>query len=235
MQELNYVGNELELFQHAKVWKRYFGNLLKPYLKGRVLEVGAGLGSTTEHLCDGTQSKWLCLEPDPQLFSQLNQKVADKKLPSCCVAVKGVITDLPANEKFDAIVYIDVIEHIEDDRNELRNAEQLLATGAHLVVLVPAHQSVYSAFDKSIGHFRRYNRKQLSATAPASLHLEKIFYLDTMGLLASVANKYLMKQESPTSGQINFWDKVLVRVSKFTDFLIGYQTGKTLIAIWKKR
>jgi ubiquinone/menaquinone biosynthesis C-methylase UbiE len=234
MQEMKYVGNELELFQHAKVWKKYFGKLLKPYLKGRVLEVGAGLGSTTEYLCDGTQSKWVCMEPDPNLYSQLHKKIEQKELPSACIALKAVITDLPLNEKFDAIVYIDVIEHIEDDKQELKNAEQLLASDGYLLVLVPAHQFVYSAFDKSIGHFRRYNKKLLVQTAPSSLQLEKIFYLDSIGLLASIANKYSLKQNYPTMKQVNFWDRFLVRISKFTDFVIGYQTGKTLVAIWKK-
>jgi SAM-dependent methyltransferase len=235
MQEINYVGNELELFQHATVWKKYFGKLLKPYLTGRVLEVGAGLGGTTEYLCDGSQPKWVCLEPDPELFLQLNKKISQKELPSSCVALKGTITDLPANEKFNAIVYIDVIEHIENDREELKNAEQLLAPGGHLLVLVPAHQFVYSPFDKSIGHFRRYDKKQLAETAPSSVQLEKIFYLDSMGLLASMMNKYFLKQNYPTKKQVRFWDKLIVRISKLTDAMIGYSTGKTLIAIWQKR
>jgi hypothetical protein len=234
MQEIAYVGNELEMFQYASVWKNYFGKFLKPYLIGNVLEVGAGLGGTTKHLCNGSQRSWTCLEPDPVLFHQLERKIQLKQLPACCVIVKGVLKDLAANEKFDTIMYIDVIEHIEHDKAELFSAQEHLTTGGYLIVLVPAHQFVFSPFDKSVGHYRRYNKQMLIKAAPPELTLKKMIYLDSMGLMASIMNKYFLKQNYPTLKQINMWDKTLVRISKITDMLIGYQTGKTLVAVWQK-
>ena len=53
-----YQGKELELFEYAENWKRYFASHMKPYLKGSVLEVGAGIGGTTKVLCDATQISW---------------------------------------------------------------------------------------------------------------------------------------------------------------------------------
>jgi len=234
MQEIVYQGNELQLFQHATVWKNYFGSFIKPYLKGNILEVGAGIGSTTLQLCDGSQTEWICLEPDPVLFSQLEKNISTGTLPSCCIAIKGVITDLSPEKKFNVVIYIDVIEHIENDVAELRRVQDYLAPGGYLIILVPAHQFVYNQFDKSIGHYRRYNKKMLRKAVPQSLQLKRIIYLDSVGLLASIANKYSLKQNYPTMKQISFWDKVMVRISKFTDFLINYQTGKSLIAIWQK-
>src|SRR5215203_398528 len=234
MQEIAYVGNELELFQHASVWKGYFGSYLKPYLSGNVLEVGAGMGSTTKSLCNGTEKKWVCLEPDPKLYEELEEKIRSSELPQCCTAIKGVIQDLPPDEKFDAIMYIDVIEHIENDGAELNAAKNFLAENGHLIVLVPAHQFVYSPFDKSIGHFRRYNKGMLLKVAPADLKLKKMIYLDSMGLLASILNKFLLKQKYPTYKQVQIWDKTLVKISKITDLVINHQTGKTLIAVWQK-
>ena len=235
MQEISYVGNELELFQHATVWKDYFGKEIKPFLTGNVLEVGAGMGATTLTLCDGSQREWVCLEPDPGLFESLKSKVLRKELPACCTAIKGTVRDLDKNKKFNAIIYIDVIEHIENDKEELNQAMNLLEEGGHLVVLVPAHQFVYSSFDKSIGHFRRYNKKMLIDAAPSVLKRKKLFYLDSMGLLASILNKYILKQSYPSLRQINVWDKFMVRVSKFTDLLINYQTGKSLVGVWQKK
>ena len=129
MQEIAYQGNELELFQHATVWKNYFGSFIKPHLKGNILEVGAGIGSTTLHLCDGSQPKWTCLEPDPELFSELEKKIKTNTLPSCCHAVKGVISDLSPEEKYNTILYIDVIEHIENDVAEMTRVQDYLAPG----------------------------------------------------------------------------------------------------------
>jgi SAM-dependent methyltransferase len=234
MSEIPYIGNELELFQHARNWKNYFGGLLSPYLGARVLEVGAGIGGTTEFLCTGKQEKWLCLEPDPALYTDLKKKVDAGLLPACCSAVKGITQDLPRTEQFDAILYIDVIEHIEKDADELLSAYELLADGGYLIVLVPAHQFVYSPFDKAIGHYRRYNKRMLRTAGPAGLRLEKLVYLDSLGLMASVVNKLFLRQAYPTLPQITMWDKRLVPLSKIADKLIGYQTGKTLIGVWKK-
>ena len=57
----HYIGNELELFDKAKNWKRYYGTLIQPFLTGDVMEVGAGIGATTRSLCNGSQKKWVCL------------------------------------------------------------------------------------------------------------------------------------------------------------------------------
>ncbi len=234
MHEIPYIGNELEVFQFAKGWKSYFGSFLRPYLKGKVLEVGAGIGSTTKYLCNGKQSDWVCLEPDSKLYGELQRKIEGAELPDCCRAVKGITRDLPAGEKFDAILYIDVIEHIEKDKEELAFAQTILNDGGYLIVLVPAHQFLYSPFDKAIGHYRRYNKKMLQKIGPENLHLDWIKYLDSFGLLASVLNKYILKQDYPSVKQIIFWDNVMIRISKLTDLFVLYQFGKSLVSIWKK-
>lgn len=235
MQEIPYIGNELELFEHATAWKKYYGKFLTPYFKGRVLEVGAGIGGTTSELCNGSQEKWLCLEPDPDLYAKLEGKIREGQLPACCSSLKGTTADLPQTEKFNAIMYIDVIEHIENDAAELSRAKALLADGGYLVVLVPAHQSLYNQFDKAIGHYRRYNKKMLKEAAPATLQLEKIMYLDSCGLLASLMNKYFLKQDYPTLKQINFWNRCIVPVSKLTDVITNYNLGKTVVAVWQNK
>jgi hypothetical protein len=74
----------------------------------------------------------------------------------------------------------------------------------------------------------------LEKACPPGLKRVTMKYLDSAGLLASITNKMILRQRYPTSGQIRFWDKILVPVSKFTDMITGYQLGKTLVAIWKK-
>jgi 2-polyprenyl-3-methyl-5-hydroxy-6-metoxy-1,4-benzoquinol methylase len=234
MGEIAYVGNELDLFEQATAWKKYYGHFLMPFLGGRVLEVGAGIGGTTSILCRGTEDKWLCLEPDPQLYARLDNKIRSGQLPSCCYSLKGTTSDLPPLEKFNAILYIDVIEHIEKDKDELARAKSLLADQGYLIVLVPAHPFLYNEFDRAIGHYRRYNKRMLKAAAPGGMQLLKIKYLDSLGLIASIANKYFLKQDYPSAKQINFWNRFLVPVSKPLDFISGYATGKTLIAVWQK-
>ena len=229
-----YVGTELELFQDAVHWKGYVRRQLAPYLRGDVLEVGAGIGGTTRSLCDGRQRRWVALEPDRAMAAQLEQDFAARPLPLPVEVVAGTLADLPADARFDAILYVDVLEHIEHDRDELRLAAALLRAGGAVVVLAPAHQWLFTAFDRGIGHFRRYTIGSLRAVAPAGVVEERAFYLDAVGMLASAANRALLRSAMPTRAQLAFWDRCLVRASRWVDPLLAHRIGKTVVVVWRK-
>src|SRR5262245_33802340 len=109
-----YVGTELELFAEAVQWKQYFASQLRPFILGDVLEVGAGLGGTTKVLCQGAIDSWTCLEPDAALAGQLQAISDEPHLKTRPIQVKaGTLADLPLDARFDSILYIDVLEHIE--------------------------------------------------------------------------------------------------------------------------
>lgn len=229
-----YIGDELRLFEAATNWKKYYGSILKPYLKGRVLEVGAGLGGTTIVLCDGSPKEWTCLEPDATLSAEIQTLIDNHQLPTCCKVVTGTFDNLQKDEFYDCIIYIDVIEHIKDDRNELEKAYSKLTKGGHLIILAPAYQFLYNAFDKEIGHFRRYNKKRLKSVIPPNLKPVRLNYLDSVGVMASVFNKFFLQQKYPTPEQIKLWDNYLIRTSMVLDKLIFHQWGKSLLGIWEK-
>jgi ubiquinone/menaquinone biosynthesis C-methylase UbiE len=233
--EYSYIGNELEYFRFAINWKSYYAGMIIPFLGKDVLEVGAGIGSTTEVLCDGSQDRWMCLEPDIKMLDVIKSKIENGKLPACCEAVTSTTKDLlRQGALFDSILYIDVLEHIEDDRAEIETAVALLKPGGHLVVLAPAHQSLFTQFDKAIGHFRRYNTQTLMGAAPSTLEKVRLIYLDSVGALASIANKIALRQSMPTHGQIRFWDRLLVPLSRVTDPLFRFKVGKSILGIWQQ-
>lgn len=229
-----YVGNELELFASATVWKSYVRSKLQPYLGRSVIEVGAGLGGTTRFLCSGREEKWLCVEPDPQLADQIQSAIAARTLPQCCEVLCGTLATLDRQPRFDTILYIDVLEHIADDAAELRLAADFLAPRGHLVILGPAHQWLFTPFDQAIGHFRRYTKRSLAAAAPPHCRCVKLAYLDSVGLLASCANRVMLNQSMPTVRQITVWDKGMVRCSRVLDRLLGYTVGKSILGVWQK-
>ncbi len=227
-----YVGSELEVFAHAVNWKSYFGSHITPFLTGDVLEGGAGIGSTTRLLCHGCYSRWICLEPDPALVEVLTKdKVLAKRN---CEIVAGSLQDLRQDQLFDSILYIDVLEHIKDDRSELQAATDHLRSNGTLTVLSPAHQFLFTPFDRAIGHFRRYSKRTLLEAAPQALKIERIMYIDSVGSLASAVNRFLLKSEMPGRRQVTLWDRVLVPLSKVIDPLLGYSIGKSVLSVWRK-
>src|SRR5215203_6055783 len=141
-----YAGSELDTFKVARNWKRYWSEVLAPYVGETVLEVGGGAGANIPYLLNPRVTRLVSLEPDARLLEQL--KAAGHTLRATETAViqarHGTLSDLPADERFDTIVYLDVLEHIEADRAELLTAANRLTPRGHLLVLAPAFQSLYS-------------------------------------------------------------------------------------------
>jgi SAM-dependent methyltransferase len=230
--ECKYVGNELEIFAHAVNWKSYVRAKIQRFLRGQVLEVGAGIGTGTQEFYDGTQERWVCLEPDPNLA----QQIPVKSFPNSdrCEVRVGTLAELGDGEFFDCIVYMDVLEHIEDDRGEAKRAVQHLKQEGYLVILSPALPYLYTQFDHAIGHFRRYGKRSLRAIAPQGVKEETCVYLDCVGALTSLGNRMLLHSSSPRRYQILLWDRVLVPISRVADMAIGHSVGRSILIVWKR-
>lgn len=228
-----YSGTELELFASARNWKDYLSTLVSQYLKGEILEVGAGIGRNTCLLNRPHFGKWLCLEPDVKLFRTLTQLVISCGVNNCYFQ-NGTIDSLDDEQLFDSILYLDVLEHIREDKEEIFKASSHLRVGGHLVILAPAHQCLYTSFDAAIGHHRRYNKSSLKATLPSSIRVIELVYLDCVGLLAILGNKFILKQNKAGIKQIQFWDRLMIPISWKLDNVLGRRLGKTILLIGRK-
>lgn len=227
-----YEGSELELFAAATNWRSYWCSHAQPFIGSRVLEVGAGLGSVTRSLWNDGIESWLAVEPDPALSAQIARRAENFR--GSLRAVQGTLDDVDKAARFDTILYIDVLEHIEADFSQVKRAAELLLAGGHLVILSPAHQFLYSPFDKAIGHFRRYDRRSIGRLQPQGCTQVVNRYLDSVGMLASLANRMLLRASVPTSGQVALWDTRLVPMSRKLDSLTGHAIGKSLLTVWRK-
>jgi len=227
------MGSELDLFSGATNWKNYWFLIIKPLLGQSVLEVGAGIGANSKLFAACKVEKWVAIEPDISLVNQIKNDWQITKYPVNfeihAIASSGLASDC----KFDTILYIDVLEHIKNDRDELDLAAKLLKPGGRIIILSPAHNYLYSPFDHSIGHFRRYNKRTLSSVKPEGLRVESMHYLDSVGMLASLANRFVLKSATPTASQIQFWDKCIVPLSRILDRLVMKIIGKSIIGVFR--
>jgi len=123
----------------------------------RVLEVGCGTGNvlrTLEQACP----RGMVVGMD--LFAEALQYARRR---TSCPLVQGDARALPFNTQFDLICLFDVLEHLPDDMQVLRELHAMLATGGILLLTVPAHPSLWSYFDEASCHYRRYELVELES------------------------------------------------------------------------
>lgn len=229
-----YPGTELDLFANANNWKSYWSKMIRPYLGSRILDVGAGIGGTAKLFRGLSCERYLALEPDSGFVGRMQSDELKGELPESFEARVGTTRELDPDLMFDTILYIDVLEHIVDDIQELERAAGHLLEGGRIIVLSPAHPGLTSAFDVAVGHVRRYNQATLAAARPSGLVDEKIFYLDSVGLLASLGNRLILRKAEPSRGEIRIWDKGMIPLSRLIDRIASYNIGKTVVAVFRK-
>lgn len=229
-----YPGTELELFAQAHNWRQYWMRQIVPFLGNRTLEVGAGIGSITRELAPVAKSDWFAIEPDPTLVQGLHTTVIESQLENVTV-MQGNIHSINSDEgKFNSILYSDVLEHIRDDEEEVEFALSKLEVSGHLILLVPAHQFLYSDFDKAIGHYRRYSRRMVRALIPNSASIVLDRYLDSVGVTLSLGNRLITRRDKPTPKQISIWDRAIIPASRILDPFLRYRLGKSLLIVIQK-
>ncbi len=228
----SYPGTELHLFANAHNWKKYFSKTIKRYVLGDVLDVGAGWGVNAQYLVSSNCTSWTFLEPDQENCAKIDRFASIIK-DYTNTLICGKVDTLAPSPQYDTILYIDVLEHIEDDYLELSQARLRLKNNGRLIVLVPCHNSLYSEFDRHIGHYRRYSVEDLFRLESEAFKLKSYFYLDSLGLFCSFLNRFLLKKSLPTHGDIKFWDRFLVPLSCFFDRFFCKSLGKSLVAIYE--
>lgn len=233
VQASRYIGTELELFESAENWKRYWTGRIKPYVGRQVLEIGAGIGANTGYLVGGVD-RWTCVEPDARLASQISARIGRAELPPTCDVFVGRLVDLPGDQRVDTILYADVLEHIEDDVAEVAAAARHLRPGGHLIMVGPAHRFLMSPFDAAVGHFRRYAKGDLARLSVGGLQLVASHYLDSVGAAASLANRLVLSQGAPRPSQLWAWDRVMVPLSRLIDPFLAYRVGKSIVGVWRR-
>src|SRR4030095_3925417 len=156
----HYPGRDLEAMQFAHNYHRWILEEARPFIGRVVAEVGGGRGRFPLFLLQFSQIEQLiAFEPSMEMFQLLMKAVgSDPRLrPQQSRFAAGRHT-----EHFDSMLYINVLEHVENDRAELRLIRESLKLGGTAIFFVPAMRLLFSKFDRDIGHFRRYSLPELT-------------------------------------------------------------------------
>lgn len=228
-----YSGEELEVMSVAHNYRQYWMSKI-PSLPSdsHVLEVGSGIGSNVAQLLEKFNRVSL-IESDKAQEAILREKFEDY-VTTNRVEIYSGYQEILSSDNFDLILYIDVLEHIENDLFELRLASSKLKPNGRLFVVVPAFHALFSNYDRKLSHFRRYSKENLRRVTPRILHIESIFFLDSVGLLGVVVNR-ILGNTNLNLFAVSIWDKILIPISIILDrFIFKHRFGKSLVLIAKK-
>lgn len=182
---------------------------------GRVLEGGIGSSRTLIEL-QKCGYKVAGLDIMPEAVAHAHARGLDD------VQEHNLMEPWPVEpQSLNAVLLLDVIEHISDPIRVLEHATSALAPGGGVIITVPAYQWLYGDWDRELGHYRRYSRYDFKRqVSKAGLTIEKLGFWNSFTLPPAMAIRSYQKcfpKDRPAS---------FPRVSPTTNQLLGWMAAK---------
>jgi SAM-dependent methyltransferase len=217
--------------ENSQNYLRWIADLVGPHLGQRVLEVGAGIGSITSLYADGRDV--VASDLSTACVEAMRERFADA--PHITVSQSDLRELESTGERFDSVLLVNVLEHIEDDAGVLAMLTTLLSAHGRIVVYVPALNGLYGAWDKKVGHFRRYSKWRMREVANvAGLDLVDLRYVNALAIPAWAA--FSRTDVDRTQGSsLSIWDRVGVPLSRTMEDRIRLPIGLNVLAVFAAR
>lgn len=233
-----YVGKDLEAMSFAVNYHQWILEEFRPFLGKNLVEVGAGSGSFSEMLL-GEKPETLAMVEPSEMFVHLRQNVSQIETATQTIFYRAIFAEARGqiiNQKRpDSVVYVNVLEHIEDDQAELEMIYDTLENKGRCFIFVPALMALYGEFDRRIGHFRRYDKSEIEGKCQAAgFKILKSKYFDFAGMIPWYIKYKLLQSGSLESGAVALYDKFVVPAMRLAENLIIPPIGKNLLVIGEK-
>lgn len=229
-----YEGSDLEALAELPNYQNAILGAFQPYLRGQVVELGAGIGSLSRLLLPSVKTLDL-VEPSSNLAVRLIERFKDS--PSVAVFQETLETWLAVREdtSLDGAVMINTLEHVKDDEAALAELARVLRPGGHLMIFVPAMPFLFSRLDAAIGHYRRYRRAELVAkTEAAGFTILKAEYFDILGILPWFLLHTLGGRTRMNPDAARFYDRVGVPVTRLIERVLPVPVGKNVVLVARR-
>jgi 2-polyprenyl-3-methyl-5-hydroxy-6-metoxy-1,4-benzoquinol methylase len=238
-EQWSYTGPELESMAFAMNYRRWIFDVFRPFLGKRIVEVGAGSGSFSELLL-ATRPEWLdAIEPSANLYPLLAEHLQSIDPGRIGHALRGTLTDTAESIRKtgapDSVIYVNVLEHIEDDAAELRTIHSLLQPGGHALIFSPAHPWLMGSMDYELGHHRRYTITDLARKCKAAgFTIRLASYFDMMGIAPWWVKYCVLRSRTMEPAAVRFYDRYAVPVSRLLESAIRPPIGRNVILVGQK-
>jgi SAM-dependent methyltransferase len=232
-----YEGQDLEALADIPNYQRWILDKFPVSPRGRVLEIGAGIGNLARHYVDRVDETVL-LEPALNLRGRLETAFQGRSSVRVVSALLEQVTGRTVDgvnfepATFDTILLINVLEHVDDDRAMLGRIQSLLRPGGSLLLFVPALPWLYGSLDELVQHKRRYTREGLRAVvASANLEIRFLRYFDVLGVLPWFVAGRVLKRRQFDELAARLYDRTAVPIGIQMERHFAPPLGKNLICV----
>jgi SAM-dependent methyltransferase len=158
----------LQVFAETPRLNAWLFSKLSSGVRGDVLEVGSGIGNMSRLILPHA-SRLVVTDAEPRYLDELRQTFAgDERVEVVAYDLDGPPPAAVSARAFDAIVAVNVIEHIADDLALVSRLAGLLRSGGRLLIYAPACPGAYGPLDTALGHYRRYTPASLTTLLRAA-------------------------------------------------------------------
>ena len=228
-----YIGKDLEAMSFAVNYHRWILEEFRPFLGEHLVEVGAGTGSFSRLLL-GEDPRTLALVEPSEMFNHLERDIPEigtgAEVDLYNSIFRTAVDTIVAKRRPDTIIYINVLEHIEDDLAELRAVHEALRPGGHCLIFVPAFMWLYGDFDRRVGHFRRYSKKEIEDKCrSAGFEIVRSRYFDLAGVIPWFIKYRVLRSDALGSSAVTLYDRVAVPVAQRLESVLPAPLGKNIL------
>lgn len=236
------VGEDTMTPAVRSAWRyhRWVFENFRPFIKKHVLEIGTGHGIYTTYLADIAVDV-MATDVDGDALAVAKARVTSENVSfSQLDLTSGEDFEALGIGRFDTVVCLNVMEHIEDDQQATNHLAGALAPGGHVILYVPAGPKLYNALDGYAGHYRRYTPETLRAIlAGAGLEVVNLRYSNLVGALGWWVYGKVFKPKTLADDSVNFaawfFDRVMIPISRVIDRLTAHSIGgQSLLGVARK-
>lgn len=226
----------LELIDKAGRFTDWMYEQIRPFLTGTILEIGSGRGTYSQKIINDFSGHQIILSDiDAKYVAKLKKRFSSPNLAVLKIDFghKNDFENLKA--PVDSAFALNVLEHVKNDVQALKNVSGKLKPGGKLILLVPAHKFLFNCLDQNVGHYRRYTKKELlEKISQTDFKVKKLFYFNFWSTFAWYLRGNIFKKAILHESTMDFFNKLVPLLRFSENYILRKKLGMSLVVVLEK-
>lgn len=231
------ITEDQEIMNLALNYNKMLWNSIASYMRGRVLEVGSGIGNFTEKIIElGEVDSITCFEIDKSCCKRFKENLGSNRNWSKVTLYEYDFNQSDLKDHFELIYSFNVLEHIKEDRTTVEMLVKYLKPGGWLFLYLPAMKCIYGSIDKELLHYRRYNKgmiRKLFTGLP--IEIVNMKYCNMLGVVGWFYTNRILKRKSQSPSMVVFYDRYIFPLAYTIERFLPKIFGSNLFVSIKKK